>query len=320
MLETQSTRILDVTTLAPREKHPAIFRLFDELLPGESLTIHNDHDPKPLYYQLLGERGNIFTWQYLEQGPEWWKVNIARRADDAAEETLGELAAKDLRKARIFKKYGLDFCCGGKKTVKEACRDKGLDVTNVELELQQADQLPETALLAYNDWNLTFLADFIVNTHHAYVRKTLPDLLAYAQKVNKVHGGNHPELSEVALIVENLYNEMMTHMVKEEQVLFPYIKALEASGYGQQPLQVAHFGSVKAPVNMMEMEHEVVGQYLSRLREVTQDYHMPADACASYSLLYRMLPEFEDDLHLHVHLENNILFPKAIVLEKNQLN
>lgn len=320
MQTAQTDRILDVTRLEPREKHPTIFRLFDELLPGESLTIHNDHDPKPLYYQLLGERGNIFTWQYLEQGPEWWKVKISRRTDDAEDETLGEIAVKDLRKARIFKKYGLDFCCGGKKTVKEACREKGLDITKVEQELQEADQLPETALLAYNDWNLTFLSDFIVNTHHAYVRKTLPELLAYAQKVNRVHGANHPELSEVALIVENLYNEMMAHMVKEEQVLFPYIKALEHASGGHQPLQAAHFGTVKAPVNMMEMEHEVVGQYMARIREITNDYHLPADSCASYNLLYRMLPEFEEDLHLHVHLENNILFPKAILVEKNQLN
>ena len=112
--------ILNVTLLEPRQKHPTIFVRFDELKEGETLTLHNDHDPKPLYYQLLGERGNIFNWEYLEQGPVWWKVNITKRITGESDETLGQIAAKDLRKAKVFKKYGLDFCCAGKKTVKEA--------------------------------------------------------------------------------------------------------------------------------------------------------------------------------------------------------
>jgi regulator of cell morphogenesis and NO signaling len=114
-----------VTLLEPRQKHPTIFVRFDELNEGESLIIHNDHDPKPLYYQLIGERGNIFSWEYLEEGPEWWKVKISKRNLGEKEETLGEIAVKDLRKAEVFKKYGIDFCCGGKKTVKEACAEKG---------------------------------------------------------------------------------------------------------------------------------------------------------------------------------------------------
>ncbi|HEU5364618.1 MAG TPA: DUF542 domain-containing protein, partial [Hanamia sp.] len=117
----EKENILNVTAIEPKLKHPTIFAKFDELKAGESLTIHNDHDPKPLYYQLLGERGNIFTWEYLEQGPKLWRIKISKRPEGMAEETLGEIAAKDLRKAEVFKKYGLDFCCGGKKTVKEAC-------------------------------------------------------------------------------------------------------------------------------------------------------------------------------------------------------
>ena len=139
-MQTLTENILNVTLLEPRLKHPTIFKYFDELAEGESLTIHNDHDPKPLYYQLLGERGNIFTWEYLEEGPIWWKVRITKRLSGEAEETLGQLVAKDMRKAQIFKKYGLDFCCGGKKTVKEACSEKGLDVTKIERELQLADK------------------------------------------------------------------------------------------------------------------------------------------------------------------------------------
>lgn len=316
-MQTTTENILNVTLLEPRLKHPTIFNHFDELLEGESLTIHNDHDPKPLYYQLLGERGNIFTWEYLEQGPEWWKVKISKRITGEEDETLGQIAAKDLSKARIFKKYGLDFCCGGKKTVKEACKEKGLDVTKIEQELQHTDRLPGFRPLPYNEWSLDFLADYIVNTHHSYVVKNLPDIRAYATKVMKVHGSRHPELVPVWKLVEQVYTEMMSHMVKEEKVLFPYIKELVAANNNIQPVQASQFGTVQNPINMMEMEHEVVGKCLAEIRELTNNYALPEDACASYSLLYRMLDEFEEDLHLHVHLENNILFPKALELEKN---
>jgi len=318
-MQTITENILDVTVLEPRQKHPTIFNRFDELSEGESLTIHNDHDPKPLYYQLLGERGNIFNWEYLEQGPEWWKVKMTKRTSGETDETLGEIAAKDLRKAQIFKKYGLDFCCGGKKTVKEACKEKGLDVTKIEQELQQADKIPSSRPLPYNEWNLDFLADYIVNTHHSYVKKNLPDIKTYADKVAKVHGGRHEELLPVRQLVDEIYTEMMNHMVKEERVLFPYIKELVTAKNNTQPLHASHFGTVQNPINMMEMEHEAVAKNLADIRELTNDYVLPEDACASYSLLYRLLDEFENDLHLHVHLENNILFPKALEIEK-QLN
>src|ERR1035437_9642302 len=143
-METLEENILNVTLLEPRQKHPTIFLRYDELMEGKSLTIHNDHDPKPLYYQLLGERGNAFVWEYLEEGPESWKVRITKRIKGENDETLGEIAAKDLRKAQIFKKHGIDFCCGGKKTVKQACAEKGLDVTLIEQELQQADKATPT--------------------------------------------------------------------------------------------------------------------------------------------------------------------------------
>lgn len=318
-MQTTAENILNVTLLEPRQKHPTIFVRFDELAEGESLTIYNDHDPKPLYYQLLGERGNIFVWEYLEQGPEWWKVKISKRITGESDETLGQIIAKDLRKAQVFKKYGLDFCCGGKKTVKEACAEKGIDVTKVEQELQQTNQLSSSRPLPYTDWSLDFLADYIVNTHHSYVTKNLPDLTAYAKKVMKVHGNHHPELIRIHQLVEEVTAELTAHLVKEEKVLFPYIKELVAAKNNTQPLHAAHFGTVQNPINMMEMEHELVGKNLAEIRELSNNYLLPEDACASYSLLYRMLDEFEEDLHLHIHLENNILFPKALEMEK-QLN
>lgn len=318
-MQSVADNILNVTLLEPGKKHPVIFDRFDEMAEGESLTIHNDHDPKPLYYQLLGKRGNIFNWEYLEQGPEWWKVRITKRLQGENDETLGQIAAKDLRKAQVFRKYGLDFCCGGKKTVKEACSEKGLDVTKVEQELQRANTLPASKELPYGEWGLDFLADYIVNTHHSYVRKNLPELKFYSEKVMKAHGTEHPELSLIHKLVDDVNSELMAHMVKEERVLFPYIKELVAAKANTQSLHAAHFGTVQNPINMMEMEHETVGNNLADIRNLTNDYTLPADACGSYSFFYRLLNEFEEDLHLHVHLENNILFPKALETEK-QIN
>ena len=310
--------VLNVTLLHPKEKHPTIFARFDELTEGESFIIHNDHDPKPLYYQLLGERGNIFNWEYLEQGPEWWKVRLGKRISGQNEETLGQIAAKDLRKAEIFKKYGLDFCCGGKKTVKEACAEKDLDVTKIEQELQQADKNPAVRPLPYGDWPLDFLADYIVNTHHSYVKKTLPELKMYAAKVSQVHSDRHPELQLIQQLVAEMNNELLAHMIKEEMVLFPYIKELvKAANSPEKPISAAHFGTIQNPIRMMEMEHDIAGRIMQEIRQLSNDYTLPPDACASYSLLYRMLEEFENDLHMHIHLENNILFPNAIAMEKN---
>ncbi len=320
-METLEENTLNVTLLEPRQKHPTIFVRYDELKEGKNLIILNDHDPKPLYYQLLGERGNAFVWEYLEEGPEWWKVRITKRVKGENDETLGEIAAKDLRKAQIFKKHGMDFCCGGKKTVKQACAEKGLDVTLIEQELQQADKMvTSTRPLPYNEWSLDFLADYILNTHHTYVKKSLPDLRSYSAKVAKVHGEHHPELLPIHQLVEAVNAELTAHMMKEERVLFPYIKEIVASKNNISTVQPSSLGSVQGPINMMEMEHELVGKNMEEIRTLSANYSLPHDACASYSLLYRMLEEFEDDLHTHIHLENNILFPKAIELEKELIN
>lgn len=303
---------LDVTKLEPRQKHPTIFRMFDELSEGGNLTIHNDHDPKPLYYQLLGERGNTFTWQYLQEGPEAWEVKISKKKSGETDETLGQIASKDIRKAQIFKKYGIDFCCGGKKSLKTACAEKGLDVVQVEKELNNVDQAVFARPLPYQDWSADFLADYIVNTHHSYVKKNLPDISQFAQKVAIVHGPQHPELPEVNSYVEKVAAELASHMMREEQILFPFIKQLvEAKNSGSDSSGF----SVSGPINVMEMEHDMVGTYMAKIRELTDGYTIPAGACTSYKLLFKLLEEFEEDLHLHIHLENNILFPKAQEIE-----
>lgn len=307
--------ILNIPSLEPRLKHPTIFKTFDELNGGESFIIHNDHDPKPVYYQLLSERGDVFTWEYLQQGPQWWDIKVTKRSVQESE-TIGQIAAKDLRKAAVFKKYGIDFCCGGKKTVKEVCAEKGIDPEIVEKELQQPVQNVTGSQNNYNEWNIDFLVDFIVNTHHQYVRKYLPEIKGYAAKVAQVHGSQHPELLPILKLVEFIQIELTEHLIKEETQLFPTIKQIvqdKNNGIKHEPTDKISFASL---VEKLENEHDEVGEALEKIRELSYQYAIPEDACTSYKLLYKMIQEFEDDLHIHIHLENNILFPKAIETQK----
>jgi len=313
-METLQENFINVTLIEPKLKHPTIFQVFDGLAGGESLTIHNDHDPKPVYYQLLGERGYIFTWQYLQEGPEWWDVRITKRGEED-KETIGEIAVKDLRKAEVFKKYGIDFCCGGKKTLKEVCAEKNIDASKIETELLQLSTEGKASNVSYNDWNIDFLADYIVNTHHSYVRKYLPELSAYAIKVASVHGDHHPELLEIQKLVKEIDEELTEHMEQEENVLFAYVKKIVFAKNMNQPLN-KDGKHLSALIAELEKEHDFVGRCLDEIRVLSKGYAIPEDACASYKLFYKMIQEFEDDLHIHIHLENNILFPKAVEMER----
>lgn len=316
-MNTTEINVLDVTVLDPRMKHPTIFKNFDALDAGDSFIIHNDHDPKPLYYQLVNERGNTFQWKYLEEGPVWWKVMITKRkTDELNDETIGQIVSKDMRKAEVFKKFGIDFCCGGKKTIREACSEKGIDSERLTQELNMSGHIQAQRPQAYDEWALDFLADYVVATHHAYVKKNLPELRTYSVKVANVHGDAHPELVAIYQLIEAVNEELTQHMMKEENVLFPYIKNLVQAEKTYQAPQPPHFGSVRNPITMMELEHDTVGKLFDEIRILSDKYTLPEDACGSYTLLYKMLAEFEDDLHIHIHLENNILFPKAITLEK----
>jgi len=312
----EPVKIIDVTIIEPKRKHPTIFENFDLLKSGEGFIIHNDHDPKPLYYQLLGERGNIFTWEYLEEGPEWWKVKIAKLNEGEKESTIGDLVTKDFRKAEIFKKYGLDFCCGGKKTLTEACKTKGLDVVQIEKELKEVDTIVANPSQDFNTWELGFLADYVANTHHNYIKKAIPVISEYTKKVAKVHGANHPEAIAIAKLFEKVADDLITHLGMEENILFPYMKKLAAANASKSKIQASPFGSVQNPIYVMEQEHELAGDIMEEIAELSNRYEPPYDACTTFRLSYAKLKEFEDDLHQHIHLENNILFPKAIEMEK----
>lgn len=297
---------LDVTKIEPRMKHPTIFEHFDALESGESFTILNDHDPKPLYYQLLGERGNIFTWEYLESGPDVWRVAIAKPTAEH-EPTIGEIAAKDYRKLEVFKKLGIDFCCGGEKTLKSVIAEKGLDERKV------MDALAQTAAVAtgnkahnFNEWSLSFLSEYLLNTHHKYVMEAGPIIERLAEKVAHRHGAQEPHLHELSRKVGLMMEDLYEHLEEEEEKLFPHVKALENG--------VANAEIAAELIDLLNDDHESAGDELRALRQLTNDYSLPTGACNSYTYLFEKLKEFEQDLFEHIHLENNILFPKTRAL------
>lgn len=307
---------LDVTILEPRHKHQRIFEIYDSLAPGQGFIINNDHDPKPLYYQLLAERGKAFSWEYLENGPEIWKVKISKNARQNQEETIGEIVTKDYRKAQVFKRFGIDFCCGGKKTITEVCKTKGIDAAEVENALGSIQEEASSSQNDYLKWSLSFLSDYIINTHHQYVKDNTNFIKELATKVAKVHGDHHPEAIRIADIFSHVADDLILHLKKEEQILFPFIKELVNVQANGGVLGESGFGNVANPIQIMESEHEQAGEALQIIRDLSNNFTLPDDACNSYLILYKKLDEFENDLHRHVHLENNVLFPKAILLEE----
>ncbi len=307
---------LDVTQIIPKLKHSTIFEYFDALDAAEGFIIDNDHDPKPLYYELLGERGNIFTWEYLEQGPDWWRVRISKRAATGNQETIGEIAAKDLRKAQILKDKGIDFSCGGNKTLKEAAAE--IDVN--EEDLKTALENSETSASFppshdYNKWDLAFLIEYIIHSHHKYVQENSPVLSDLILKVTERHGDQHPELKKLAYATRLFFNDLTEHMQKEENIMFPAILSLHNGGLSAGALNI-HNGDIKSAVLMLQKEHQISMEDFTYFRNLTNNYTLPEDACNSWEYLYKKMQEFEDDWNYHLHIENNILFPKALELEK----
>lgn len=231
--------------------------------------------------------------------------------------TIGEYVAEDFRTAAVFKKNKIDFCCRGNRTLEEVCEQKGLNYDTVYSDLEAAVNTQGDNTIDFQSWPLDLLADYVEKTHHRYVEEKSVILLQFLDKLCKVHGGNHPELFEINKIFESVAQGMAAHMKKEELILFPFIRKMVEAKNRNQDLPDAKFGSVENPIEMMEHEHTEEGDKLRRLAELANEYQPPADACNTYRVTFAMLEEFEQDLHKHIHLENNILFPKSIQLEKN---
>ena len=226
---------------------------------------------------------------------------------------VGDVVARDFRTAGVFEQFGIDFCCGGRRSLADACRTATVDPAAL---LRALDAV--TAIDGRRDdvmaWPADRLVEHIVETHHAYVRAALPMIARYLAKLLDVHGAGHPELAEVRVAFARMARDLEQHMIKEEQVLFPYICELAAreESCGLRP---SPFGTVENPILMMEREHRAAADELRTIRELTDGYTAPADGCTTYAVCLAELARFEADLHRHVHLENNVLFPAAIALE-----
>ena len=229
--------------------------------------------------------------------------------------TLKEIVTDDFRAAAIFERYSLDFCCRGGRTVEDACIEKALDKAPVLSELQLLLRRDISGSDSYSGRSLSDLTGHIVASHHAYVRKMVPVLLAHTEKVATVHGAHHQEVIRIARLFAMVAAELQAHMAKEEQVLFPFIDMLAGASERNEQCTRPPFGTLVNPIRMMEAEHRAAGDSLYEIRSLSANYTPPADACTTYRVTYQELQEFEMDLHQHVHLENNILFPMAIALE-----
>lgn len=237
---------------------------------------------------------------------------------DLSNTTVSDIVKNDFRTSEVFDKYGIDFCCGGNISVAEASKQNQVNTDQLVQELNQKMSESDEENIKYDSWPLDLLASYIQKKHHRYVESAIPVLNAYLDKIANVHGENHPELYEINDLFKASAGELTKHMKKEEMMVFPYVeKLVNIKETGSEERQKPGFGSIANPIAQMEAEHEAEGDRFKKIAELSNNYNPPADACNTYMVAFEKLKAFESDLHIHIHLENNILFPKAKELEQS---
>jgi regulator of cell morphogenesis and NO signaling len=226
-----------------------------------------------------------------------------------ADKKVGKIVADNFRSAKVFTEYGIDFCCKGGIKLSEACETRGLDTDLVIEKIVKATQNADG--VDYQALSMGNLVDHILQVHHKYIEDTIPALKFYLDKIEKVHGESHPELKEIKELFFGAADALTSHMKKEEFILFPYVKAMEEANLHHFKLSPPHFGTIENPIAMMEHEHDTEGERFRQIATLSNNYIPPSDACQTYKVAFSLLKEFESDLHTHIHLENNILFPEA---------
>ncbi|MBO0353810.1 iron-sulfur cluster repair di-iron protein [Muricauda ruestringensis] len=235
------------------------------------------------------------------------------------EKTIGQMVAQDYRTAQVFKNHKIDFCCKGNRTLQEVADKKGLDLETLTQELDSVQNQDQCDQPNFKSWPLDLLIDYIEKKHHRYVEQQIPILKQYLNKLCRVHGERHPELLDILEHFNASAGELSMHMKKEELVLFPWIRKMSSETLNDSTVEPPHFGTVKNPIKMMLDEHDNEGERFRKIAQLSNDYTPPSDACNTYRVTFSLLQEFEDDLHRHIHLENNILFPKSEILETKVL-
>jgi regulator of cell morphogenesis and NO signaling len=227
------------------------------------------------------------------------------------DKTIGDIVAADFRAATVFENHGIDFCCGGQVTLAAVCAERSLNLQEITQELEAVQSAPADRSQNYAAWSLPFLADYIVNTHHAYLKENDPQIAAYAQKIAAVHGDNHPELLEITAIFDKIVVNMTAHLQEEEEIFFPALKRVNDAKIDERTPDPKDQETIRTSLRKLRREHEEIGDAVHKIHHLAKDYAIPGDVCNTFTVTYHKLKEFEDDLHKHVHLENNILFAKA---------
>lgn len=233
--------------------------------------------------------------------------------------SVGSFVADDYRAASVFQKYGIDFCCRGGISIEEVAKINDLNADQLLSEIKVAVSGTSSEGTDFKSWPLDLLADYIEKKHHRYVERTVPALKQYLDKICEVHGENHPELVTIRQEFYAAAENLASHMKKEEVMLFPYIRKMASIEDCNEKLDPGYW-TVKNPIRVMMNEHDTEGERFRLISKLSNDYTAPDDACRTYQVSFALLKEFESDLHLHIHLENNILFPSAIALEAKKVN
>lgn len=247
-------------------------------------------------------------------------MNYINITDDLINNYIKDIVIANYKTVEVFEKYNIDFCCNGKRLLKEVIKEKDLKSNDLINELINIIKSQSSTEENFDKYDLRELIDYIVNVHHKYVIESIPNIKTHLEKVISKHSKKYQFLLEIGNLFSQVSKELGGHLLKEEQILFPFIKYLsDCQKHGDAP-RLGGFGTVKNPIRQMELEHDAAGNILHRIRELTENYKLPGDACTTFNITYEELKEFESDLHKHIHLENYILFPKAIELENNLIN
>lgn len=225
--------------------------------------------------------------------------------------TIGQIVAEDYRTAKVFEEHGIDFCCGGKVALSATCLEKGIDLATLTGELEAAQNKPVEKSQNFTSWELPFLIDYIINVHHTYIKENAGQIAAYAHKIAEVHGAHHPEVIQIAAIFNKMAADLAAHLKEEEDIFFPAIKHTDRDRKAGVTPDANDLETIKNSLAKLTQEHEEVGDAIHTIRRLAKEYAIPGDVCNTFIITYQRLKEFEDDLHKHVHLENNILFLKA---------
>ena len=231
------------------------------------------------------------------------------------EQTIGDIVADNFATSEIFSKYGIDFCCGGNQLLSAVIEEKNIDSAQLINDLNNIQAHDAHNNFNFKEWSLELQVDYITKYHHAKIREKGPELLKLCEKVANVHGSTHPELIEVANLYRGSLNDLLSHLMKEDSVLFPFIYTMLEDGAAAK--NSACFGSIEMPISVTMHEHDQEGERFRKISELTNGYTIPADACRSYTTMMKQLQQFEKDLHEHIHIENNIIFPEAIQRAKS---